>query len=178
MKYSRLEKMKIFEKKGFTVNFKTGEIANKKGKIIKRKQSAGYIQLYTTVNKIRIDLLGHHFVYYMFYGADIPIGKEIDHVNRDKEDNRLENLRSVTHFQNVNNKNGVIPPIFESTKVRKDNGYGYSWDKQRQKWKARIRLNGKSKVLGFFTTEEEAQKCYENAYKMKLKKHEIKTISK
>lgn len=45
----------------------------------------------------------HRLVYETFVG-EIPDGYEIDHINRNKTDNRLENLRLVTHKQNCSNR--------------------------------------------------------------------------
>lgn len=72
---------------------------------------------------------------------------QVDHINRDKLDNRKSNLRLVTNHQNCFNKN-----------VKSDNTSGYSgvnWDKRYQKWRARIK-NGREIHLGYFKTKEEA----------------------
>lgn len=44
----------------------------------------------------------HKAIWETFMG-EIPEGYEIDHINTDKTDNRLENLRCVTHKENINN---------------------------------------------------------------------------
>lgn len=44
----------------------------------------------------------HRIIYETFKG-EIPDGMEIDHINTIKTDNRLENLRLVTHKENCNN---------------------------------------------------------------------------
>jgi hypothetical protein len=40
----------------------------------------------------------------MYYGEDPPIGLDIDHINRDKTDNRISNIRAVTHRENLSNR--------------------------------------------------------------------------
>tara|TARA_R110002012_G_C11295340_1_gene572553 strand:- start:80 stop:478 length:399 start_codon:yes stop_codon:yes gene_type:complete len=57
----------------------------------------------------------HRIVFYMFHGYD-PGKKVIDHINGDKSDNRILNLRAVTHRQNVANtkasrERGNIPSL-------------------------------------------------------------------
>ena len=44
----------------------------------------------------------HRMVYEAFVG-EIPQGYEIDHINTIRDDNSVENLRLVTHKENVNN---------------------------------------------------------------------------
>lgn len=45
----------------------------------------------------------HHIVWLMFRGA-IPVGMEIDHINGNRSDNRIENLRLVTKAENARNR--------------------------------------------------------------------------
>ena len=75
----------------------------------------------------------------------IPKGMQIDHINRIRDDNRLENLRLVTPQQNHFNRSGVK---------------GFRWEKQRKKWSAYIYLNGKMKNLGRFACMLDARAAY------------------
>ena len=70
-------------------------------------------------------------------------GKIIDHINRNKLDNRRKNLRFVTHQQNQRNR---------SVK-------GICWDKSRNKWLASIKLNYKDIYLGRFKYKKDALKA-------------------
>lgn len=72
----------------------------------------------------------------------------IDHVNGDKSDNRKGNLRFVTRSQN--NLNIRLKSNNTSGKT------GVLWKKNRSKWMAMIRLNGKNKSLGSFLLKEDA----------------------
>lgn len=86
------------------------------------------------------------------------LGQSVDHVNGDGLDNRRENLRLCTQAQNMRN-----------TRLRSNNTSGYkgvSWDKHRNYWTARIKVNGHYLYLGRFTNKEEAAKIY-NEYAMK-----------
>ena len=77
---------------------------------------------------------------------------DIDHINHNKLDNRVDNLRIVTHQKNGFNRNDK----------------GYSWRKASNKWQARIVLNKKTIHLGYYETEAEAHTAYLTA---KLKYH-------
>lgn len=62
-----------------------------------RKVKDGYLQ--TCVNGVR--LLNHQIVFMMFHGF---IPREIDHINKDVRDNRIENLRETTRSDNLKNR--------------------------------------------------------------------------
>lgn len=81
--------------------------------------------------------------------------KDVDHINRDKSDNRWSNLREVTVSQNMCNV-----PI----KPSNTSGYiGVVWDKARGKWRAQIRINGVKKNLGRFDELSKAIETYNAA---------------
>jgi HNH endonuclease len=72
----------------------------------------------------------------------------IDHINRDRNDNRLCNLREATKSENNDN-----------SAVRSDNVSrikGVSFYSRNGKWRARITANGKLIFLGYFASAEEA----------------------
>ena len=71
-------------------------------------------------------------------------GEIVDHLNGNKLDNRLSNLRICTHKENNQNR--------KNTK-------GYTWDKSRNKWTVRYR----NKFYGRYDTEEEAARAYQMA---------------
>lgn len=72
-----------------------------------------------------------------------------DHINRNPLDNRRENFNVHTTNREQCLNQGL----------RKDNKYGckgIEWRKQRNKWQARISVNGKQKYLGLFDNKEDA----------------------
>ena len=82
---------------------------------------------------------------------------QVDHINRDGLDNRRKNLRICTHQQNQCNR-----------KLSKNNSSGIRgvcWDKFRKKWKAKIKINNKTKYLGRFKDKLEAKEVYTKAAK-------------
>lgn len=88
--------------------------------------------------------------------VDCVLGLEVDHINRNRLDNRRANLRAVTHSQNLRNR---AKNHFATSKFR---GVCYcKW--ARKHWRADIRVNGKSIFLGVFETEEAAARCYDEA---------------
>jgi hypothetical protein len=82
-------------------------------------------------------------------------GEEVDHINGNGLDNRLENLRIATSRQNKFNQG-----------IRSSNSSGYkgvSWHQKDGKWRSRINIAGKSKWLGNFSCPIEAARAYDAA---------------
>lgn len=88
----------------------------------------------------------HRVAWAIVHGA-WPAGI-IDHINGDRQDNRLSNLRVVTDAENARNQ-----------KVRKNNKsgtMGVRFDRHVGKWIARIGSNGSRQHIGAFETKEDA----------------------
>ncbi len=74
----------------------------------------------------------------------------LDHINGDRDDNRICNLRVATKTQNLRN-----------TCKKKTNTSGYKGvSHRRNKWRAYITVDWKTKHLGVFNTPEEAHAAY------------------
>jgi plasmid maintenance system killer protein len=80
--------------------------------------------------------------------TECPDDKEVDHINGNKLDNRLANLRVVTHQENAMNL----------TRAK-----GYYWNKKDRKWQCSIFVRGKTTYIGNFDDENEARKAYLDA---------------
>jgi len=77
---------------------------------------------------------------------------QIDHINGNRSDNRLVNLRECTVAENAQNT---------GKKNSNTSGYvGVTWVKTRKKWMAHIRVSGRKINLGLFSTSEEAADAY------------------
>lgn len=139
----------------FHYNEKTGELIRKtttssnakKGDIVLGFCKKGYR---------RVRLFGenhyaHRIAWKIFYNQEPP--EFLDHVNRDKSDNRIENLR----FSNPS-LNGM------NRKKQSNNTSGFTGvTKHRSKWAAGIRLNGKQKSLGVYENKQDAINARKNA---------------
>jgi hypothetical protein len=105
----------------------------------------------------------HRLVYDTFLG--IPIGYEVDHIDRNASNNNLTNLRLASHQENQQNKN-----------IRSNNKTGYKGvyfnknNKSGRPYQAYIKLPcGKHKYLGCYTTAKEAGKAYDCAALLSFK---------
>jgi hypothetical protein len=90
----------------------------------------------------------HRLIWIMFNG-DIPKSCVLDHKDRNKLNNNIENLRLVTAKQNNLNVS------------RK----GFTWCKDHKKWRVQITGENKKIHIGFFDTELTARAAYLKARK-------------
>lgn len=83
------------------------------------KTKEGYCQVHLSKNGKQKKFLVHRLVWEAFNGP-IPDGYEIDHRDANKQNNILDNLRCVTHIENM--RNPVTRPIYlEGIKKRSEN---------------------------------------------------------
>ena len=123
-----------------------------KGSVAGSVNSSGYRTITINSKTFRVQRV----IWIMLFGY-IPEGFFIDHVNGNKIDNRLQNLRLATNSQNQQNR-----------PAPKNNSSGYrgvTWHKQMNKWMARISYKGKRKLIGFFDSAEDAYKAYKKEAK-------------
>jgi len=101
----------------------------------------GYTYITTPFKK---KVLAHRLIWLLHYG-EWP-ENDVDHINRDRSDNRLENLRTLTRSQNLLHKGNPLS--------------GICWDKTRNRWTVSV---GRNVKLGRFH-------CLGKAYKAKKAK--------
>ena len=134
-------------------NYKDGNLYWKKINVknqVKIGDHAGHLNNRYYVIKINSKNYKLHQIIFLYHYGYIP--KEIDHIDNDPLNNQIENLREVTHYQNMMNQ--------KSTKNTSSIYKGVSWRKQNRKWVVQIQFNGKKKYLGLFTNEIDAALAY------------------
>lgn len=128
-------------------SIRSGDIA---GSVDKK----GYLRV-----RFRGKWLMQHRVVWIMHHVFIAEGMQVDHINHDRADNRIENLRIVDGFENgrnrtknKNNQSGVTGVYFKTS---------------HNKWAAGIRIGGKNKHLGYFSKIDgaiQARKTAEKQY--------------
>lgn len=105
---------------------------------------------YLTIGINGKSYMAHRLAWLYVHG--VPPKDQIDHINGDRSDNRIANLREANNFENRRN-----------SKVRKDSKSGFKgvfWRAKKQKWMACIGYNYSQVHLGYFETAEEAHAAY------------------
>jgi hypothetical protein len=159
-----------FELHGAKFNYEYGNVYQcyhlKKGDVWKERKlsinNKGYKFCQFMINKKRYTILLHRLVYWLhnphwdIFDSSIK-NNSIDHIDGDRQNNNIENLRVVTNQENHWNRK---------------NAKGYTWSKRDNKWESKITLNAKHIYLGIFDNEEDARNAYLDA---KEKYHIIKS---
>ncbi|MDN7609920.1 HNH endonuclease [Burkholderia multivorans] len=94
----------------------------------------------------------NQYLHRLLLGLSDGDGAFVDHVNGNRLDNRRSNLRLCTVQENGRN-----------SKVRSHNKSGFKgvfWDRRREKWTAYIKVDGKQRYLGLFSTAQLAHEAY------------------
>lgn len=118
-----------------------------------------YLTYYTKGRYTGVPL--SRLIYYLVHKGNFNQKMDIDHIDRNIYNNSIENLRQVTKSQNQCNRS-----------IPKNNKTGFrgvckyvNTDKCKRlkTWKASIGVNGKSISLGYFNTDVEAARAYNEA---------------
>jgi hypothetical protein len=108
----------------------------------------GYLHMgYTDDQGRRKTFFLHRLIFLMHHGY---LPKILDHIDGNKSNNKIENLREATHSQNLFN-----------SKISKRNSTGVkgvSWKKREQRFLASCTVNGKHYELGHFKVLDDAAK--------------------
>ena len=133
---------------GFLVN--KGTAYRKKGALSGTLDTYGYGQVCIEGKLFR----SHRVVWKMAHGVE-PLGLDVDHINGDKSDNRLENLQLLSHRANCSRE--------KTTKSGLPAGVGKTPE---NRYRASIRLGSEYPHIGNYDTPEEASQAYEKALEM------------
>ena len=121
-------------------DYKDGELYWKKARskiTVGQKTGSLNVNGYLTT-KINGKCYRTHRLIFMWHNGYFPI--QVDYFNNNKTDNRIENLRLATNGQNRQN-----------TSIQKNNTSGFKGVyKQKNKWRVRLMIEGKSKSFGLY----------------------------
>ena len=110
----------------------------------------GYLWCSLDGKAFRLHRLAMIYVYGSVHYGDV------DHINMDRKDNRISNLREVSRSVNMQNKHAAS--------ANNKTGYvGVCFDSRRNKYTAQIRINGKNTHLGMFDSPDIAHAEYVKA---------------
>ena len=119
---------------------------------------AGYRRVQVSLSGKRQEFYCHRVAWFLTYG--VWPKHMLDHINGDKKDNRIVNLREATDKQNLANRKKALD---RSGKPTSSCYKGVVWQRGRKIWLAQIYIDGKRKHLGHFKNEEDAAKAYNKA---------------
>lgn len=134
----RYEDGKLYYKDKLMAN---GKPSPRNGKLVNTPTGSGYISV--VINKAQYKV--HRLIFLMSHGYFPTF---VDHIDGNRSNNRIENLREATRSQNNHN-----------AKIRSDNTSGVkgvSWHRQNSKWCAYINTGGQRLYIGLFSTIKDA----------------------
>lgn len=124
--------------------------------------SEGYLQIQLDKKLYK----AHRLAWFYVTGSWPP--KLLDHINGEKADNRISNLREATNKQNLENR---------GKNSNNTSGYkGVCWHKRDGKWLAQIQHYGERIRLGMFVDLKDAHEAYETAAKQLFTHHPKETV--
>ncbi len=118
------------------------------GMVMGTRTQSGYIV-------IRLGCIGiqaHRLAWFYVYGK-WP-SEHIDHINGNPSDNRIDNLREVDQLRNAWNS--------KKSATNRSGYKGVSWHRSAKRWQAQLTHKGQSYHLGYFDSQHEAAKAYED----------------
>jgi hypothetical protein len=144
---SQKELTELFDYKDGQLFSKYSSTRRKVGSVVGVKNKSGYSQA-----KIKNKTFYVHRLIWQMLNGDLN-GMDVDHVNGNKHDNRIENLRLVSRSENSQNLR--IAKTNSKTKL-----LGTWFNKSSGKFAAQITKNGQAIYLGLFDTAEDAHAAY------------------
>ena len=132
----------------YVFDYKDGVLFRKNNK--KQKNGGKDKEGYSTIGLNGKNYFMHRLIYLFFHGY---LPEIVDHIDGNKSNNRIENLRPANSSTNGYN-----------SKLSKKNTSGYkgvAWHQTSRKWKATINVNKKHIYLGTYNSAEEANKIVE-----------------
>lgn len=146
LQWKRINENYVISNEGHVINTNTNKL-NKHC-----KTSLGYIRVSAKKNYLLHRLVAEAFIP---NPNNLP---EINHIDGNKENNRIENLEWCTHSDNVKHSFANLGRTsnFNINRTKRGEGRGYSYCKYRNKYISQCSVNGRTKYLGAFDSAEEA----------------------
>ena len=119
----------------------------KPGDLAGHHNSSGYIE----IRYNRTTYQAHRIAWYLHTGADPGI-LQVEHIDTNKTNNKIQNLRLATAAQNSRNKGKKSGTLSQYK--------GVTFSARHDKWVSQIQIGGKTTNLGYFTDELEAHRTY------------------
>lgn len=119
------------------------------GQVAGASNKRGYVSVQLEGKKIKL----HRLIWFLEKGQ---WPAEIDHIDGNKKNNRIENLRPATRRSNMQNRKSH----------REGRLAGSYWHKKARAWAAQITVKGKRIYLGLHPTEADAHRAYLNRLKL------------
>jgi len=153
---SSVGRIKSLERRVFNSDGKFLRTANER--ILRPSNYNGYRLVVLYNGKLKKTIQVHQIVAICFL-SHIPNKHVmvIDHIDGDRNNNKLSNLRIVTNRENSTTCFRSLSSKFTSSFV------GVSWAKNASKWTAKIQIGSKYAYLGLFNTEQDASNAYQLA---------------
>lgn len=145
---TQAEVIELFDYQDGCLHWRANRSAMKAGQLAGHVKTTGY----TAVRINNKEYKAHRIIYLLHHGS---LPDYIDHIDGNRSNNKIENLRPATI--NQNNWNSKRPS--QNTSGLK----GVCWNKRHKKWFARVQINGKQLFIGYFNNLSDAETAIRNA---------------
>ena len=133
---TQAELLEIFDYCNGNLIFKENRRKSKAGQVAGYKDGKGYLQIRLNWDKYAI-----HRLIWLYHNGSFP-KKLIDHIDGDKQNNKIENLREATYYENNVNS---------SKQTNNTSGYkNVTWKKDKNKWQVKCNSFGKTHYGGYY----------------------------
>ena len=131
----------------------TGYVRNaNNGELVQQRKRSGYWIVHVRTDVKRTTCSVHRLVAKSFI-ANPDNKSQVDHINNNKDNNCMNNLRQATHQENQRTKQKTLRPTTS-------NFVGVCWNKYHQQWQAKISINKKRIHIGYFDDPKDAARAY------------------